>query len=95
MIIINCKNKILGRISSVIVKIIINFCFLKKKVNIFFINVDEILTKKQKYNSHSGYVGNLKSSFKKKIFFLKKSIFRMLPKNKIRKKLMKKIFFLK
>ncbi|AFP83907.1 uL13 family ribosomal protein [Candidatus Carsonella ruddii] len=94
MIIINCKNKIIGRISSVIVKILINFYFLKKTINIFFININEILIKKYFYKSHSGYIGNLKLSFKKKIFFLKKSIYRMLPKNKIRKKIMKKIFFL-
>ncbi|MGP4128119.1 MAG: uL13 family ribosomal protein [Candidatus Carsonella ruddii] len=95
MIFINCENKIIGRISSVISKILINFFFLKKKINIFFFNIDNILIKKNFFINHSGYIGNLKISKKEKIFLLKKSIFRMLPKNKIRKTLMKKIFFIK
>ncbi|WMC20513.1 MAG: uL13 family ribosomal protein [Candidatus Carsonella ruddii] len=94
MIFINCNNKIIGRISSVISKILINFIFLKKKINIFFFNVDNILIKNFFFTNHSGYIGNLKISKKKKIFLLKKSIFRMLPKNSTRKKIMKKIFFL-
>ncbi|XZR53054.1 MAG: hypothetical protein ACM3Q5_00300 [Candidatus Carsonella ruddii] len=95
MIFINCKNKIIGRISSVISKILINFFFLKKKINIFFFNINNILIKKNFFINHSGYIGNLKISKKEKIFLLKKSIFKMLPKNKIRKIIMKKIFFVK
>ncbi|WMC19318.1 MAG: uL13 family ribosomal protein [Candidatus Carsonella ruddii] len=95
MIFINCKNKIIGRISSIISKILIYFFFLKKKINIFFYNIDNILIKKNHFTNHSGYIGNLKISKKEKIFLLKKSIFRMLPKNKTRKTIMKKIFFIK
>ncbi|XZR52643.1 MAG: hypothetical protein ACM3Q7_00290 [Candidatus Carsonella ruddii] len=95
MIFINCKNKVIGRISSVISKILINFIFFKKKVNVFFFNIDDIIIKNFFFINHSGYIGNLKISKKEKIFLLKKSIFRMLPKNKIRKIIMKKIFFLK
>ncbi|WMC19916.1 MAG: uL13 family ribosomal protein [Candidatus Carsonella ruddii] len=94
MIFINCNNKIIGRISSIISKILINFIFLKKKINIFFFNVDNILIKNFFFTNHSGYIGNLKISKKNKIFLLKKSIFRMLPKNSFRKKIMKKIFFI-
>ncbi|BFI90872.1 hypothetical protein [Candidatus Carsonella ruddii] len=95
MIFINCSNKKIGRISSVISKILINFIFLKKKINIFFYNIENILIKNFFFINHSGYIGNLKILKKEKIFLLKKSIFRMLPKNKIRKKIMKNIFFLK
>ncbi|ATX33483.1 hypothetical protein CUN91_00765 [Candidatus Carsonella ruddii] len=93
MILINCKNKILGRISSIISKLIINFNFFKKNFFFFLFNVNYILIKKNHFFSHSGYIGNEKIKKKNNLQILKKCIFRMLPKNKKRIFLMKKIFY--
>ncbi|XOD39038.1 MAG: uL13 family ribosomal protein [Candidatus Carsonella ruddii] len=93
MILINCENKILGRISSIISKLIINFNFFKKNFFFFLFNINYIIIKKKFFFSHSGYIGNEKIVKKKNIQIVKKCIFKMLPKNKNRIILMKKIFF--
>ncbi|WP_433927751.1 hypothetical protein [Candidatus Carsonella ruddii] len=93
MILINCKNKILGRISSIISKIIINFNFFKKNILLFLFNINYLLIKKNFFIKHSGYIGNIKILKINNINLIKKSIFKMLPKNKQRIFFMKKIFF--
>ncbi|MFI4883904.1 MAG: uL13 family ribosomal protein [Candidatus Carsonella ruddii] len=93
MIIINCKKKILGRISSVICKILLNFFLLKKNINILLFNINKLIINNKKYFKHSGYIGNLKIKHGHNLFLFKKCLFNMLPKNKIRLFLLKKIFF--
>ncbi|MFI4870106.1 MAG: uL13 family ribosomal protein [Candidatus Carsonella ruddii] len=95
MIIINCKKKILGRISSVICKILLNFFFLKKNINIVLFNISKIIINNKNYYKHSGYIGNLKIKKGNNLFLFKKCLFNMLPKNKNRLFLFKKIFFYK
>jgi large subunit ribosomal protein L13 len=54
---------------------------------------------KEKYYRHSGYLGGLKEIPIKKIFqekpefLLKKAIYGMLPKNKLRKRMIKRLKF--
>jgi large subunit ribosomal protein L13 len=54
---------------------------------------------KEKYYRHSGYLGGLKEIPLKKIFkenpsqVLKKAVFGMLPKNRLRKKMIKRLKF--
>ncbi|QLK14027.1 uL13 family ribosomal protein [Candidatus Carsonella ruddii] len=93
MILINCKKKILGRISSVISKILINLNFFNKKIFFFVFNCNQMILKKRIVHKHSGYIGNLKKKSLDNITLIKKSIFKMLPKNKKRIKIMKKIYF--
>lgn len=93
MILIDCKKKILGRIISVLSKILINLDFFNKKIFFFIFNCNQIVLKKKVFYKHSGYIGNLKKKFVDNIILIKKSIFRMLPKNKKRIKIMKKIYF--
>ncbi|UNB92126.1 hypothetical protein ACJEC8_01000 [Candidatus Carsonella ruddii] len=93
MIIINCKNKILGRLSSVISKIMLNFFFFKKKIFFLLFNIDYIIIKKKNYYKHSGYLGKLKNIKNNNINLFKKSIYNMFPKNKKRLFLIKNIFF--
>ncbi|XRA05471.1 MAG: uL13 family ribosomal protein [Candidatus Carsonella ruddii] len=93
MIIINCKKKILGRISSVICKILLNFFFLKKNIIILLFNINKLIINNKNYYKHSGYIGNLKIKYGTHLFLFKKCLFNMLPKNKIRLSLLKKIFF--
>lgn len=93
MILINCDKKIIGRISSIISKILINFFLFKKKIIIILFNIKNIIIKKKFLYKHSGYIGNLKLKKEKNIILLKKSIYKMLPKNKTRFKIIKKIFF--
>ncbi|AFP84272.1 uL13 family ribosomal protein [Candidatus Carsonella ruddii] len=96
MIIINCLNKKLGRILSIVAKIIIYFNFFKKKIKIFLINIKNFNFNKNKLFTHSGYIGNIKTKFKNKNKkkYVKKSIYNMLPKNYNRIILLKQIFFL-
>jgi large subunit ribosomal protein L13 len=54
---------------------------------------------KEKYYRHSGYIGGLKEIPIKKIFqekpefLLKKAVYGMLPKNKLRKRMIKRLKF--
>jgi len=54
---------------------------------------------KEKYYRHSGYLGGLKEIPMKKIFqekpefILKKAVYGMLPKNKLRKRMIKRLRF--
>jgi large subunit ribosomal protein L13 len=54
---------------------------------------------KEKYYKHSGYLGGLKEIPLKKVFkenpsqVLKKAVFGMLPKNRLRKKMIKRLKF--
>lgn len=54
---------------------------------------------KKKYYHHSGYLGGLKETTLKKLFqespeeVLRKAVFGMLPKNKLRSRLIKKLKF--
>jgi large subunit ribosomal protein L13 len=54
---------------------------------------------KEKYYRHSGYLGGLKEIPLKKVFkenpsqVLKKAVFGMLPKNRLRKKMIKRLKF--
>jgi large subunit ribosomal protein L13 len=67
-------------------------------------NVDKIKftgkkLEKEKYYRHSGYIGGLKEIPIKKIFkekpefLLKKAVQGMLPKNKLRKRMIKRLIF--
>jgi large subunit ribosomal protein L13 len=67
-------------------------------------NVDKIRVtgkklEKEKYYRHSGYIGGLKEIPLKRIFeknpsfLLKKAVYGMLPKNKLRKKMIKRLKF--
>ncbi|MGK2916026.1 MAG: uL13 family ribosomal protein [Candidatus Carsonella ruddii] len=93
MLIINCKKKILGRIGSVICKILLNFFFFKKNINILLFNINKLIINNKNYYTHSGYIGKLKIKTGPKMLLFKKCLFNMLPKNKIRLFLLKKIFF--
>jgi large subunit ribosomal protein L13 len=67
-------------------------------------NVDKIKItgkklKQKKYYRHSGYLGHLKEISLEKLFkqkpseVLKKAVVKMLPKNKLRKKMIKRLKF--
>ncbi|AFP83527.1 uL13 family ribosomal protein [Candidatus Carsonella ruddii] len=94
MIFINCENKIFGRINSIISKMMIFFNFYKKKIIFILFNISKIIFKKKFFFCHSGNIGNLKKKkiTEKNFFYIKKSIYNMLPNNKNRKKIMKTLF---
>ncbi|WOX79372.1 50S ribosomal protein L13 [Candidatus Shikimatogenerans bostrichidophilus] len=106
---IDANNKILGRLCSQIIKLIIgknspkytpNYSFTNKIIiiNAKKIKIDNKKIKKKIYYKYTGYIGNKKQYtmyylFKKNpSFLIKKSIYRMLPKNLLGKYVKKNIF---
>ncbi|XCC45392.1 MAG: uL13 family ribosomal protein [Candidatus Shikimatogenerans sp. Ttur] len=103
---LNCKNKILGRLSAIVVKILIgkyNIFYSPNIINgdnIILININKILinNKKKKYISYSGYPSGKK--IKTFNYFLKKnpkkillhSILGMIKNNKLKKNIKKNIY---
>lgn len=99
MIQIDAQNKILGRLASEISQFLIgkhkaDFVPYKntgEKVQI--VNIDELLVSGNKldkkiYYKHTGYVGHLNKKKMKefsKAELLKKAVWNMLPKNRLRK----------
>jgi len=72
--------------------------------NIIILNIDKIKVTGKKYNNkiyyrHSGYLGGLKQAPYKKVFennppeVLRRAVFGMLPKNKLRSKQIKRLKF--
>lgn len=104
---INASNKTLGRLSSNIIKLIINKIDYNYTPNynninkVIIINANKIKFKKNKeYIKYSGYIGNKKKIraidlFKKNpSMLLKLSIYRMLPKNSLGKYAKKNIIII-
>lgn len=107
---IDAKNKILGRLSTQIAKIIsgrnkVDFDsdYLIKGDNVILINAKEIIVTGDKFNKklyrwHSGYSGGLKEKKFSEIFknkpeeVIRKAVYGMLPKNKLRSKMIKKLY---
>ncbi|MDH3004550.1 MAG: 50S ribosomal protein L13 [Candidatus Shikimatogenerans sp. JK-2022] len=102
---INANKKKLGRLSSNVIKLIINKNNIKYTPNynninnIIIINANKIIYNKNKiYYKYTGYIGNKKKFTALNIFnknpslLLKLSIFRMLPKNLLGKYAKKKIY---
>ncbi|WGH25470.1 MAG: 50S ribosomal protein L13 [Candidatus Shikimatogenerans bostrichidophilus] len=106
---INAKNKILGRLSSIVIKLLIgknlinytpNFNFINKVIiiNSKKIKLNKNKIKKKIYYKYTGYVGNKKKYTMKYLFnknsnlIIKKSIFRMLPKNLLGKYAKKNLY---
>ncbi|WOX79242.1 50S ribosomal protein L13 [Candidatus Shikimatogenerans bostrichidophilus] len=109
LFLIDAKNKILGRLCSQIIKLIIgknspkytpNYSFTNKIIiiNAKKIKIDKNKIIKKKYYKYSGYIGNKKKYtmyylFKKNpSILIRKSIYRMLPKNLLGKYVKKNIF---
>lgn len=100
IIIINAKNKTLGKLMNLLININKNNIFNKYKYKIIIMNTNYIKYTGKKienkiYYKHTGYPGGLKKkSLKeliKKNFFMKKSIKNIFPKNKFSNILIKKI----
>ncbi|WGH24785.1 MAG: 50S ribosomal protein L13 [Candidatus Shikimatogenerans bostrichidophilus] len=102
---INAKNKILGRLSSNIIKLLINknnsiYTPNYNNINkVIIINANKIKYKKNKiYKKYTGYIGNIKKKKAENLFknnpsiLLRLSINRMLPKNLLGKYAKKNIF---
>ena len=100
---IDAENKILGRLASEISQILLgkhkpDFAPYKstgEKVEVF--NVDDLAVTGDKWNQkiyykHTGYTGHLRKKKMKHISraeLLKKAVWNMLPKNKLRRERMK------
>ena len=103
MINIDAKDKILGRLATEVSTLIIGknkpdfvpYKITGQKVEV--VNVDKIAVSGKKmddkiYYTHTGYTGHLKKIPMKSISkqeLLKKAVWNMLPKNKLRKERMK------
>ncbi|BDT61547.1 MAG: hypothetical protein RDO_0750 [Flavobacteriales endosymbiont of Rhyzopertha dominica] len=94
-----CSNIIKILIGKINYNYTKNYSFINKVIiiNSKFIKINKYKINNKKYYKYSGYIGNKKTYYMKTIykknssFLIKKSIFRMLPKNSLGKKAKKNI----